>query len=112
MLRLHYEKEKRYTVATVPVTAEDATGFGITKTDDEGNIESFVEKPHASELEKWASVTSEEMHQAGKIYLASMGIYIINKKTLLRLFTENQEAPDTRKKIIPLAAEDDDLVTK
>src|SRR5690625_6557017 len=66
MLQLNNEKEAEITVATIPVTAEDATGFGIMKTDDQGNIESFVEKPHASELEKWASVTSEEMHQAGR----------------------------------------------
>src|SRR5690625_7029609 len=76
------------------------------KTDDNGHIESFVEKPHASELEQWASVTSEEMQQAGKIYLASMGIYIFNKKTLLRLFSENPEATDFGKEIIPKAIED------
>src|SRR5690625_2928973 len=107
MLQLHNEKEAEITVAIIPVTAEDATGFGIMKTDDNGHIESFVEKPHASELEQWASVTSEEMQQAGKIYLASMGIYIFNKKTLLRLFSENPEATDFGKEIIPKAIEED-----
>src|SRR5690625_6027619 len=51
------------------------------------------------------------MQQAGKIYLASMGIYIFNKKTLLRLFSENPEATDFVKEIIPKAIEDEALVT-
>src|SRR5690625_5751609 len=81
------------------------------KTDDNGHIESFVEKPHASQLEQWASVTSEEMQQAGKIYLASMGIYIFNKKPLLRLLSENPETTDFGKEIIPKAMEDMALFT-
>ncbi|MEL0010505.1 MAG: sugar phosphate nucleotidyltransferase, partial [Bacteroidota bacterium] len=37
----------------------------------------------------------------GKDYLASMGIYIFNRKALLKLFEENPDATDFGKEIIP-----------
>jgi glucose-1-phosphate adenylyltransferase len=45
MLDFHIEKGGDVTIATIPVNAKDATGFGILSSDDEGNITSFVEKP-------------------------------------------------------------------
>lgn len=111
MLRVHNEENAEITVATIPVNASDATGFGIMKTDETGKIVSFVEKPETDQLDQWSSETSEEMQQEGKVFLASMGIYIFNKKTLLRLFGENPDATDFGKEIIPKAIEDDALVT-
>jgi len=111
LLKLHKEDNADITVATIPVNAEDATGFGIMKTDANGNIESFVEKPAAEELSKWSSDTSEEMQAQGRNYLASMGIYVFSKNTLLRLFEENPDATDFGKEIIPKAIEDDSKVS-
>ncbi len=106
MLKVHEEENADLTVATIPVTAKDATDFGIMKTDESGKIESFVEKPPAEELDKWASETSPEMQQKGRIYLASMGIYVFNKDVMLRLFDENPDSTDFGKEIIPKAIDE------
>lgn len=111
LLKVHKEDGADITVATIPVNAQDATGFGIMKTNDDGHIESFVEKPSAEELTKWSSETSEEMQAQGRNYLASMGIYVFSKNTLLRLFEENPDATDFGKEIIPKAIDDDSKVS-
>lgn len=103
LIDYHKQQKANLTVATIPVTAADAPGFGIMKTDKEGKIESFVEKPDPGELSKWTSETSDEMKRKGKNYLASMGIYVFNKKDLLRFFSENPDATDFGKEIIPKA---------
>jgi glucose-1-phosphate adenylyltransferase len=101
MVEQHKKNKAELTVATIPVTAEEATEFGIMKTNKRGRIESFVEKPDASELDKWRSETPEKFASQGKNYLASMGIYVFNKKTLDRLFEENPEGTDFGKEFIP-----------
>jgi glucose-1-phosphate adenylyltransferase len=101
----HKKQGANLTVATIPVTAEDAPGFGIMKTDASGYIESFIEKPDSEQLSDWSSKTSPEMQKQGKNYLASMGIYVFNKEFLLKLFKDNPEATDFGKEIIPNAIE-------
>ncbi len=102
----HKAQEADLTVATIPVTAEDATGFGIMKTNKDGMVESFVEKPDSAELSKWKSETPENLKNQGKEYLASMGIYVFNKGVMKRLFKENPDATDFGKEIIPKAIEE------
>ena len=101
MLDLHIKQQADLTVATIPVIDRDATGFGIMKTNSDGLIDSFVEKPATEELEKWKSEVPEPYKSQGKNYLASMGIYIFNRETLIRLFDENPNATDFGKEIIP-----------
>lgn len=101
MIEQHKKNKAELTVATIPVIAEEATEFGIMKTNKRGRIENFVEKPDASELDKWRSETPEKFASQGKNYLASMGIYVFNKKTLDRLFEENPEGTDFGKEFIP-----------
>jgi glucose-1-phosphate adenylyltransferase len=103
LLEVHERDNADLTVATIPVDAFEATGFGIMKTNDDGMIESFVEKPSADELDKWASETSPEMQAQGRVYLASMGIYVFSKDVMLKLFKENPDATDFGKEIIPKA---------
>lgn len=111
LLKVHKEESADVTIATLPVTAEEATGFGIMKTNEKGLIESFVEKPSADELAKWASDTAPEMKAKGKEYLASMGIYVFSKDIMLRLFDENPDATDFGKEIIPKAIEEGSKVS-
>lgn len=111
MLKVHEEDNADVTVATIPVKSDEATGFGIMKTNEEGLIESFVEKPSSDELDKWASDTAPEMQQQGRHYLASMGIYVFSKKMILRLFDENPDATDFGKEIIPKAIEEGSRVS-
>lgn len=101
MFQEHVEKKAELTVATIPVRAEDASGFGIMKTRPDGKIVDFVEKPAPEELEKWRSETPEPYASEGKHYLASMGIYIFNRDTLHGIFEKDTEATDFGKEFIP-----------
>ncbi len=91
------------TIATIPVTAREATEFGLLKTDASNNsITSFIEKPATELLPDWTSDTGSEMQRMDRNYLASMGIYIFNKKLLFSLLEEEKkDATDFGKEIIP-----------
>jgi glucose-1-phosphate adenylyltransferase len=90
------------TIATIPVVQREATEFGILKTNEQNLITSFVEKPKAEVLPNWESDTGAEMQQQGRNYLASMGIYIFNRKLLFQLLGEEKvDATDFGKEIIP-----------
>ena len=101
MLKTHMQTGADVTVATIPVKAEEAPSFGIMRTADNGFIEDFIEKPNADVLEEWKSETPEKFSSHGRNFLASMGIYIFNRKVLDRLFEENPEAIDFGKELIP-----------
>lgn len=106
MMQHHKQSGAELTVATIPVNADDATGFGIMRTEKDGMIDSFIEKPSAEELDKWRSETSADMKAQGRNYLASMGIYLFNKGLMRKLFDENPDAVDFGKEIIPKAIEE------
>lgn len=105
MLQHHIESQAEVTIGTIPVNAKDASDFGILKTDNKGMITSFTEKPKQDVLAPWASPVSDEMQGEGRIYLASMGIYIFSKQTLFNLLKgqETANATDFGKEIIPYA---------
>jgi glucose-1-phosphate adenylyltransferase len=102
MLEAHIQAEADITIATLPVNDKDAPEFGILKTNSESCIESFIEKPAKELLSEWKSEVSDEMKSQGKHYLASMGIYIFNRKLLVELMS-NSETKDFGKEIIPQA---------
>lgn len=99
----HIEKNADLTIATIPVTDKDASGFGILKQDENEMIQSFVEKPQGDILGDWTSPVAERYAKEGKHWLASMGIYIFSRVFLERLFDENPDATDFGKEIIPYA---------
>ena len=101
MIQKHIDSKAEISIATIPVNANDVPGFGILKTDEHSMITSFVEKPK-KDFESWASVVSDEMKAEGRIYLASMGIYLFNRKLLFELL-EGNDHPDFGKEIIPQA---------
>lgn len=105
MLQRHKDNDADLTVATIPVSKEDATGFGIMKTNASGTIENFIEKPDLPELDKWKSEVPDAFKKNGKEYLASMGIYIFNREMLKKLFLDNPEATDFGKELIPKCLE-------
>ncbi|RYY55252.1 MAG: glucose-1-phosphate adenylyltransferase [Chitinophagaceae bacterium] len=101
MLEHHKKTGADISVATIPVGDREAPEFGILK-DKDGLIESFIEKPSRDLLVDWVSDTGEEMAKKGKVYLASMGIYIFNRKLLFDyLQNDYVEATDFGKEIIP-----------
>jgi glucose-1-phosphate adenylyltransferase len=99
MVQEHINAGAEISIATIPVHAKDVPSFGILKTDTEGVITDFIEKPK-SDFESWAADVSDEMAAAGRNYLASMGIYIFNRKALYELLQGNDH-PDFGKEIIP-----------
>ncbi|MGB5553167.1 MAG: glucose-1-phosphate adenylyltransferase [Flavobacteriaceae bacterium] len=100
MIDKHKRTNAQITIGTIPVHANDATSFGILKTDNEHNITSFIEKPSTELLPGWDSEVSDEMKQEGRIYLASMGIYVFNREVLINLMN-NPNTMDFGKEIIP-----------
>jgi glucose-1-phosphate adenylyltransferase len=101
----HIASKADLTIACLPVDAKDATGFGIMKVDANGYIPRFIEKPNMELLSEWASEVSPQNKKNGKVYLASMGIYIFSRKALEDLFDQHPEADDFGKDIIPAAIE-------
>ena len=102
MIEEHIKNEADISIATLPVNEKDAPEFGILKTNSESCIESFIEKPAKELLPEWKSDVSEQMKSEGKHYLASMGIYIFNKKLLVDIMS-NPNSKDFGKEIIPQA---------
>lgn len=103
MMEKHIADGADITIGTIPVDADDATGFGILKTDSDGTISSFIEKPDKSLLKDWVSEVPDELKAQGRQYLASMGIYIFNRQVMKDLFNKHQDAKDFGKEIIPEA---------
>ncbi|SKB77383.1 glucose-1-phosphate adenylyltransferase [Parapedobacter luteus] len=102
MIEAHIETGAEISVATIPVNAKDATSFGILKSDEAGNITSFIEKPNSSLLPPWESEVNDEMKAVGRVYLASMGIYVFNKSILTQILEES-EGVDFGKELLPEA---------
>lgn len=101
MLEKHVQQGADVTIATIPVIASDATSFGIMKVGHDGKIGSFVEKPPMSELPNWESDVTDDMKAKGKVYLASMGIYVFSRQALRKLLNDNEKAVDFGKELIP-----------
>jgi len=95
------------TVAALPVDAQAAQGFGLMRTDVDGQILAFREKPKGAELEAmWVNTQSLGLSaaEAGRRpFLASMGIYIFDRQALFDLLANNPQATDFGQEIIPEA---------
>ena len=95
------------TVAALPVDAAQAEAFGLMRTDENGNIKEFREKPKGDSLKEMAVDTSRFGLSAEsskeRPYLASMGIYVFSRKTLFDLLDSNPGHKDFGKEVIPEA---------
>jgi glucose-1-phosphate adenylyltransferase len=106
MFREHVDSGADVTVAATTVSREDAGALGILHIDKQGDIEEFMEKPGA-EKDISSMKIPEELHpdkhqfNQGKVYLASMGIYIFNQDVLEELL--DNDYTDFGHEIIPLA---------
>jgi glucose-1-phosphate adenylyltransferase len=89
-------------IATIPVSEREASDFGILKSNEEGIITEFIEKPKKEILPDWASDTGDLMQSQGRNHLASMGIYIFNREFLFNLLmVEHVNSTDFGKEILP-----------
>jgi glucose-1-phosphate adenylyltransferase len=90
MIRKHIETGANLTVGCNVIDPKDAHHFGMMKTDDDLRITDFVEKPKNSNLT-----------------LASMGIYVFNKKDLFDYINKiDEEDLDFGKHVIPRMVEE------
>lgn len=103
MMRHHVETGADITVATIPVTANDAPAFGILKTDGTHRITEFHEKPALDALEGKDSPVDAHFADAGRVYLASMGIYLFSTRVLQEVLKAYPEHIDFGKQILPAA---------
>ena len=103
----HLEKQADISISVIPVPRERASQLGLMKPDADGRIVAFQEKPREEAQLDEMAVRPEVMEKFGidpaeRTHLASMGIYIFNKKTLFELL-ETSTASDFGKEVIPAA---------
>ena len=79
MLRVHQESGAAATVAMKAVSEELTSGFGIMKVDGSGRVVHFDEKPPRERL---AGLGSRMPGKSGPLYLASMGIYVFERRAI------------------------------
>lgn len=102
----HRETGADITIATIPVGRNDASSLGIMQIDNDKRITRFVEKPKEDAVLDTLRITPEmkaqsHIQRAGDSFLASMGIYVFNRKVIADLL--DNPLSDFGKHIIPHA---------
>ena len=107
MIRSHLESKAEATISALPVGETEAKSCGIMKIDASRRVIEFEEKPKTPE--KLARVRTDPdglerfgIASKGRGYLASMGIYLFNRSTLVQLLSEGT-ATDFGHEIFPQA---------
>jgi glucose-1-phosphate adenylyltransferase len=93
MLKTHVDSGADATIASIPVSREDAKSLGIMRLDDTGRVQGFLEKPQTNEEMDTVSmppdwIDSHGIQSKGRDCLASMGIYLFNRDTLVDMLTK------------------------
>jgi glucose-1-phosphate adenylyltransferase len=103
----HDETNADVTISVLPANPQDAEGFGILRTEGDGKIVEFREKPKGDALEAMRVDTTQfgltEAEAEKKPYLASMGIYVFDYEKLKELLAADESAVDFGGEIIPAA---------
>lgn len=107
MMATHLSQNADITVAALPVTKQDAGGFGIMKVTPSGRIREFVEKPQTDDLLSQLVFPREAFEKIGfspakgRDYLGSMGVYAFKANVLMDLIMENRDWNDFGQHVIP-----------
>ncbi len=104
LLNQHIESKAELTIATIPVTRDAATDFGIMHTDAARKIIRFVEKPKDPAVLDTLRIPPALLGELGRpageeAFQASMGIYVFNRETLIEALDNSHV--DFGKHIIP-----------
>lgn len=105
MLATHQDSGADVTISAVPVHSRDASELGIMRLDESGRVAGFLEKPQTEqELDHVrtdpAWIERQGIAAAGRDCLASMGIYLFNRNTLLEVL-EKTDYQDFGKEVFP-----------
>jgi glucose-1-phosphate adenylyltransferase len=105
LLTSHIESQADATIAGIPVTREAAKAFGIMRIDDDGRVQGFLEKPQTdkeADIVRMdpAWIDARGIDSQGRDLVASMGIYVFNRDTLLEVL-EKTDYVDFGKEIFP-----------
>ncbi len=96
MYRYHVRKDAELTIACNCVSEEDVSQLGIMGMSEDARINKFIEKPKTI-----SEVSDMRVKTCGKdFYMGSMGIYLFNKETLIKVLAEGNKV-DFGKEIIP-----------
>ncbi|MDR2480983.1 MAG: glucose-1-phosphate adenylyltransferase [Spirochaetaceae bacterium] len=103
MMKKHVESKAEITIACTTVGREEASQLGILKADKSNNITDFMEKPGPTKdiSDYKAPPELKKDGNKGDTYLASMGIYIFNAKTMDTCL--DNDFTDFGKEVIPAA---------
>jgi len=88
MIASHEAAGADVSIAAVPVHGKEASGLGIMRLDDSGRVVGFLEKPQTEEeldhvRTDPAWIDARGIESGGRDCLASMGIYLFSRKTLV-----------------------------
>ena len=88
MLKTHCDSKADVTIAALPIDDSEAHASGIMRVDDSGRVVGFLEKPKTQkELDLVrtdpAWIETQGVASKGRTCLASMGIYLFNRQTLI-----------------------------
>jgi glucose-1-phosphate adenylyltransferase len=107
MIRTHLENKADATIAALPVGEHEATSCGIMRIDTTGRVTDFEEKPKTPDALAKVRTDPEWLKRFGieangRSYLASMGIYLFNRSTLVQLLA-SEAATDFGREVFPHA---------
>ncbi len=107
MMESHRQAGADVTIAGMPVDRETAKAMGIMRLDTAGRVAGFLEKPQTHQemdMVKMdpAWIDARGIPSRGRDLLASMGIYLFNRQTLVDLLTKT-DYHDFGREIFPAA---------
>lgn len=115
LIKTHIDTKADVTISCMPVSREDAKGFGIMQLEDSGKVRGFVEKPQTDEEidavrtdPDW--IDARGIKSKGRDCLASMGIYVFNKSLLLEMLSSS-DFTDFGKEVFPQTIETHNVQT-
>jgi len=105
MIATHQQSGADVTISAVPVSSAEASGLGIMRVDESGRVVGFLEKPQTpDELDLVridpAWIDARGVESRGRDCLASMGIYLFNRRTLVDVL-EKTDYQDFGREVFP-----------
>jgi glucose-1-phosphate adenylyltransferase len=106
LIKRHRVTKADCTIAVLPVPKQQVSGFGLVRVDDSGRVVGFVEKPKRDDQLPPFETPASYLEGQGvpfnnRPYLASMGIYLFSRDTLVKLLQEKPAATDFGTDLFP-----------